>query len=90
MEKPIETFKAGAIQASIFMNVRKVKGKETEIPSISFQKRYKEGEEWKSTSSLNVSDIPKAILALSKAYDFLLSKTGDVEMKEDEDATEEE
>ena len=89
MEKPEATFKAGAIQASVFMNVRKVKGKELKIPSVSFQKRYKEGEEWKSTSSLNTNELPKAILALGRAYQYLLTRGGE-SMDEEEDITEEE
>lgn len=72
MEKPTITFKAGPVQASVFMNQRKVEGKKVEIASVSFQKRYQEEGVWKSTSSLNMNDLPKAILALSKAYDFVL------------------
>ena len=71
-EKPTKAFKAGPIQVAIFMNRRKVNGKDTTIPSVSFQKRYRDGEEWKSTSSLDTNDVPKAILALTKAYDYLI------------------
>jgi len=74
MEKPEETFGAGAVQASVFMNVRKVNGKATQIPSISFQKRYLDNGEWKSTTSLNTNDLPKAVMVLLKAYDYLLSR----------------
>ena len=71
-EKPTKAFRAGPIQVAVFMNKRKVAGKDTLIPSVSFQKRYREGEEWKSTNSLDTNDLPKAILALTKAYDFLI------------------
>jgi len=29
-------------------------------------------EEWKTTYSLDINEIPKAILALSKAYEYLV------------------
>ena len=72
MDKPKKSFRAGPITASVFVNVRKVDGKNTEIPSVSFQKRYLDAGEWKSTTSLNTNDLPKAVLALTKAYDFIL------------------
>ncbi|MEK7475976.1 MAG: hypothetical protein AAB152_10145 [Candidatus Coatesbacteria bacterium] len=81
------TFRAGAVQTAVFMNPRKVDGKKVEIPSVSFQKRYRDGEEWKSTSSLDTNDLPKAILALSKAYDYVLGlprQTGEEEVSDND------
>ena len=38
------------------------------------QRRYKDQDgQWQSTNSLDVNDIPKAILALSQAYTYLVS-----------------
>ncbi|MEK7995773.1 MAG: hypothetical protein AAB403_18390 [Planctomycetota bacterium] len=71
-QKPTKAFKAGPIQVAVFMNRRTVRGQEVSIPSVSFQKRYRDGEEWKSTNSLDTNDVPKAILALTKAYDYLV------------------
>mgnify|MGYP001590282022 FL=1 len=56
------------------MNVKKVKGKDVEIPSISIQRRYTDNGEWKSTNSMNANDLPRAILVLGKAYDYLMSR----------------
>jgi hypothetical protein len=37
------------------------------------QKRYKDSAgEWKSTYSLDKNEIPKMMLALSKAYEYLI------------------
>lgn len=72
MVRPIEKYSAGAIQASIFVNERKVKGKTVEIPSIMLQKRYLLDGNWKATSSFNPSDLPKAMLVLLKAYDYVM------------------
>ena len=42
------------------------------IKKTSIQKRYKSSEgDWKATHSLDKNDIPKMILALSKAYEYL-------------------
>jgi hypothetical protein len=71
-DKPTAAFRAGPIRVAVFMNKRKVKGKDVEIPSVSFQKRYLAGDEWKSTSSLDMNDVPKAVLALTKCFDYLV------------------
>ena len=34
----------------------------------------KDGEEWKKTNSLRSTDLPKAILALQKAFEFTMLK----------------
>jgi hypothetical protein len=48
-------------------------GKPIKVKKVSFQKRYKDSDgEWKNTYSLDVNDIPKAILALSKAYEYIV------------------
>ena len=72
MEKPEETFRAGGVHASVFLNTVNVKGKKVDIPSISFQKRYQVNGEWKTTTSLNVNDLPRAVLVLMKAYEYCL------------------
>ena len=74
MEKPAKVFSAGLVSASIFMNERKVKGEDKTIPSISFQKRYQEEGKWKSTGNLNLADLPRAVLVLTKAYEYLASR----------------
>ena len=44
---------------------------------MSFQKRYKDPDgEWKTTHNLDINEIPKAILALSKAYEYLVLGNG--------------
>lgn len=72
--KPEQVFKAGAMTASVWTNERDVNGDIRELKSVTFQKRYKDKEDWKTTNSLNASDLPKAIVVLSKAYEFLTLK----------------
>ncbi len=72
MPKPDKRFQAGAIEASIFENEIQQNGKTIKIKKVAFQKRYKSPQGWKTTYSLDINDIPKAVLALSKAYEFLV------------------
>jgi len=73
MGKPEKKFQAGALEASIFENEVNQNGKNFKIKKVAFQKRYKSSDgSWKSTGSLDISDIPKAILILSKAYEYLV------------------
>ena len=72
MPKPDATFKYGPCSAAIFTNEH-LRGNEiVRFRTVSFQRRYQDRNgEWKSTSSLGVNDIPKAILALEAAYAYL-------------------
>ena len=72
MAKPEKRFRCGGCEAAIFENEIVRNGKTIKIKKVSFQKRYKDGDgEWKSTSSLDQNDIPKAMLVLSKAYEYI-------------------
>ena len=74
MEKrtPDTKFKAGTISASVWTNKSK-QGRD--FKSVSFEKSYTDEKgEWHATNSLNVSDLPKAIVVLSKAYEHLALK----------------
>ena len=75
--KPVQTFRAGTVSASVFRNERTVKGSKVDIPSVTIQKRYESDGQWKSTSSLDVNDIPKAILVLLKAFDSVASRSSE-------------
>ena len=71
MSKPEKRFQCGAVEASIFENEIQQNGKQFKVKKVSFQKRYKASDGWKSTNSLDVNDLPKAILALQKAFEYL-------------------
>lgn len=76
--KPEKRFSAGAISATIWNNTIEKDGKETNYKTISFDRKYKDKEDnWKSTNSLRASDIPKAILVLNKAYEYLTLRSMD-------------
>ena len=75
MVSPEKVFKVGACRASIFINEVVKEGKRITMPKVVFQIRYRDKDgQWKGTSSLGINDIPKAILALEKAYEYLTTK----------------
>lgn len=77
MAQPERRFKCGACEAAIFENEIRRNGKTIKLKKAAIQKRYKDSEgEWKSTYSLDKNDIPKMILALSKAYEYLTMGEG--------------
>jgi hypothetical protein len=72
---PEKKFRAGAISASVWKNnVTTKDGREAEIMSVTFQRSYKDKktDEWKRTSSLRTMDLPKAVVVLNKAYEYLV------------------
>lgn len=70
---PIKKIKAGSISATIWENKNQNnKGEDISYMSITLDRSYKDANgEWKKTNSFRAADIPKAGLALSKAYEFL-------------------
>lgn len=76
MAQPEKIFRSGSCSASVFSNVVKKNGKTMKMQSVSVQRSYKNGDGWKNTNSYGVNDLPKLIMAASKAYDYLTAREG--------------
>ena len=48
--------------------------------SITIDKAYKDGEEWKHTNSFAAEDLPKVALVAIEAYRYLRLRSSDEEM----------
>ena len=73
MSKPEITFKVGAVRASVFRNVIVKNGQSIPLPKVVIEVRYKDKTgQWNGTNSLSINDLPKAILALQKAFEYLM------------------
>jgi len=73
MAKPEKTFKVGAVRASIFRNTIEKNGQSIPLPKVVIEVRYKDKMgQWQGTNSLSLNDLPKAILALQKAFEYLM------------------
>jgi hypothetical protein len=81
MSKPEKVFKVGAVRASVFRNIIVKNGQSIPLPKVVIEVRYKDKTgQWNGTNSLSLNDLPKAILALQKAFEYLM------EHKEPEEA----
>ena len=73
MAKPEKTFRMGQCSASVFVN----QSKDREFRSVALQRRYKDGEEWKSSSNFAFSDLPHAIAVLQMAMNHIAPIEGE-------------
>jgi hypothetical protein len=84
--KPIKRFKAGAITASVFENINMVRGSESKMYNVLISKTYKDKEgNWKSSHTFSVFyEIPKVILLLNKAYEYVATISNKEEVEADQ------
>lgn len=76
MPTPEITFRHGACSASVWENNYRKGNQDYTVKNITFQRQYKDKDgKWQSTNSLQVNDIPKAVLVLNKAYEFLTASS---------------
>jgi len=69
---PDKKFRSGAVSATIWTNTLQKDGKAVAYKTVSIERNYKDKQgNWKTTSSLRVADIPRAVLVLNKSYEYL-------------------
>lgn len=78
MSKPEKIFMIGPCRASVFRNTLIIAGTAREMPKVKFEVRFKDRRtgKWKGTSAMTVPELPKAILALQKAFEYLVHNKG--------------
>ena len=81
---PEKKFRAGPISATIWRNI----GEKGSYSTVQLSRNYKDASDtWKSTGSLRLNDLPKAIVTLNKAYEYLvLKEQGTQRLEEDVEA----
>lgn len=76
MSQPEITFRHGPCSASVFQNEYERSDEKFTVRHVVFQRRYRDrAGQWQTTHSLKINDIPKAILVLQKAFEFLSSSS---------------
>ena len=78
--KPEKKFRASPVTATVWTNEAKSKdGEPRMFRTISLERSYRDKEgAWQSTTSLRVNDLPKAVLVLNKAFEYvMLKESGD-------------
>lgn len=85
MNKPEKKFRAGPISATIWKNNGQTDGRAVEFHTITLGRVYKDKDgNWKNSSSLRISDLPRAALVLNKAYEHLIIVDNDVRIMEED------
>ena len=75
MSDPVKKIRVGCASATVWENKKVIDGKEVVFNSVSIDKNYKDAEDkWQKTNSLTGNDIPKMILALQKAFEYVSIK----------------
>lgn len=71
--RPEKEFRVGAVRVAIWANPRYgADGKTWTGRRVAIDRGYKDHDgNWKKTDTLDTDDIPKAILALKRAYEYL-------------------
>ena len=77
-KSPEATFRIGNCSASVFINEIDGDGGKRKVRSVNVQKSYKDGEEWKYTSSLGLAELPAAIRVLQLAQQHVETKEAEV------------
>jgi hypothetical protein len=69
--KPVKTMSLHGLRCSIFANQAERDGESVTYHKVSLVRTYKDGDEFKSTTSFSRDDLPTAAFLLEKAYEFI-------------------
>ena len=69
--KPAKVFRLRGVSASVFAN-KAAKGRDVPFYKVSLQRTYKDGDEFKTTTSFSRDDLPVVNLAVQRAWEFIL------------------
>ena len=71
-QKPVKVIRVRGVSASIFANHGKSDGRDITFHKVSLQRSYKDGDEWKQTTSFGRDDLPVVSLVMKRAWEFIL------------------
>ena len=74
MRKPEKKISCGPISASVWSKIKTIEGEKVKFNSITINKAYKDGEDWKHTNSFNIEDLPKVTLVANEVYKYIKLK----------------
>lgn len=85
-DKPIAKFQAGAVTCALWQNRVNIDGRTTTILKATVGRRYQDRDGiWQTSQSFSRNEVPMAIHVLQKAFEAMLEKTPEQEIR---DATE--
>lgn len=71
-QKPVHSVRLRGISASVFENKTKIENREVTFHKVAVSRTYKDGDEWKSTTSFGRDDLPVVTLVVQRAYEWIL------------------
>ena len=71
---PMKKWNAGQVSCALWNNEIKVDGRSVSMLKASVERRYKVGEEWRSSNSFSRNEIPLAIYCLQQAFAAMIEK----------------
>lgn len=74
--KPEKSFRIGSVSASVFLN--EAGESQRQFRSVNLQRRYRDGDEWKSSSAFGLAELPQAITVLEMALKYVAEKEGEI------------
>lgn len=69
MHKPEKQFRIGAVLASVFLN----DGPDGSFRTVAIQRRYHDGDEYRTSFSFPLNELPAAVAALNAATSYVIS-----------------
>ena len=79
MNAPEKVFRIGSVSASVFVNEIDGENGKRQMRNVNLQRRYKDGDQWKSSTSFRLADLPNAIRVLQVALQHV--ETAEAEVK---------
>ena len=70
--KPVHVIRLRGITASVFANIAETKNGDVTFHKVSVQRTYKDGSEFKTTSTFGRDDLPIVRLLTDRAWQFIL------------------
>jgi len=83
--KPVKVFRMHGISVSIFENHTTTNGRDVLFYKVALQRSYRDGDEWKRSTSFGRDDLPTASLLLQEAWAFILEAEAS-QMRDDSEA----
>ena len=68
-QPPVHRIRAGAVQASVWNNTSEAL--KTEYFTVSFSRRFRQGEEWKESKSFHRNDLPTLAKGANDAHTWI-------------------
>lgn len=70
---PLREYRAGGVRATIWENTHTDGKTQYTIQTTTIERRYKKGDEWKSTNTYKLADIQKLKHVLTQAEAYMLT-----------------